>query len=161
MVGTTMSPKISTENNNNKETTLCSDAYKLDKEAPTAGTADFIGTMGSNDWYTSNVTVNIHNGSDSFSGHNTTTSNIASITDNTNGTTVTITTTDLAGNTNSRDYVIKVDKNSPTITANNANVEVIQRSNNNIISYFTINQNGLSNMSTSCIDTSNSNTIVT
>ena len=105
---------VQVTDNNNKTTKVCSNTYKLDKTAPVAGTATFSGTLGSNSWYTSNVTVNRVNGSDGLSGHASTTSNISSITSNTSGRTVTITTTDLAGNTASRNYTIKVDKNTPT-----------------------------------------------
>ena len=64
---------VTATDNNGKSTTVCSDPYKLDKTAPTAGTATFTGTLGSNNWYTSNVTVNIENGTDSLSGHYQTT----------------------------------------------------------------------------------------
>ena len=129
---------VTATSNNGKSTTVCSDPYKLDKTAPTAGTATFTGTLGSNDWYTTNVTVNVRNGSDSLSGHSTTVSNVSSITSNTTGTTVRITTTDLAGNTSTRDYTIKVDKNSPTITANSGDVEIYEGDSNTVLSYFTI-----------------------
>ena len=87
---------------------------KVDKTKPTVGTATFTGTMGSNNWYTSNVTVNVANGSDSLSGHKSTTSSISSITSDTKGTTVTVITTDNAGNQATRTYNIKVDKTKPT-----------------------------------------------
>ena len=104
---------VQVTDNNNKTTKVCSDTYKLDKTAPVAGTATFSGTSGSNGWYRSNVTVNKVNGTDSLSGHANTTSNISSVTSNTSGTTVTITTTDLAGNSATRNYTIKVDKTVP------------------------------------------------
>ena len=126
--GTTKDFLISTEgsnracvqvtDNNNKTTKVCSNIYKLDKTAPIAGTATFSGTVGSNNWYTSNVTVNVVDGSDALSGHASTTSNISNITSNVSRQTVTITTTDLAGNTATRSYTIKVDKavpNKPTV----------------------------------------------
>ena len=109
---------VQVTDNNNKTTKVCSDTYKLDKTVPTAGTATFSGTAGSNNWYISNVAVNVKDGSDALSGHASTTSNISSITNNTKGTTVTITTIDLAGNAATRDYIIKVDKaipNKPTV----------------------------------------------
>ncbi len=108
----------------------------LDKTAPTAGTATFTGTLGSNSWYTTDVTVNVKNGSDSLSGHSSTVSNVTSITSNTTGTTVRITTTDLAGNTASRDYTIKLDKNSPTISAKSSSVEVYYGDSNVVSNYF-------------------------
>ena len=106
---------VEVTDNNNKTTKVCSDTYNLDKTAPIAGTATFTGTLGSNNWYTTNVTVNVENGSDSLSGHSSTTSNIYNITSNTVGQTVTITTTDKAGNTANRSYVIKVDKGTPEV----------------------------------------------
>ena len=109
----------------------------LDKTAPTAGTATFTGTLGSNNWYTSDVTVDVKNGTDSLSGHSTTVSNISNITSNTTGTNVRITTTDLAGNTSTRDYTIKVDKNSPTIMAKSDSVDVYLNDSNIVSNYFT------------------------
>mgnify|MGYP005799948965 CR=1 FL=1 len=105
---------IEVTDNNNKTTKICSDTYKLDKTVPVVGTASFSGTMGSNGWYTSDVTVNVVNGNDSLSGHLSTTSNTSKITTNSTGTTVIITTTDLAGNSATRSYTIKLDKNNPT-----------------------------------------------
>ena len=124
--GTTKNFLISTEgnnrvcvqvtDNNNKTTKVCSDTYNLDKTAPVAGTATFSGTLGNNGWYRSNVTVNKVNGTDGLSGHASTTSSISSITSNTSGRVITITTTDLAGNTSSRDYTVKIDKTAPTFS---------------------------------------------
>ncbi len=116
-----------TDNYNQTSPIICSDAYKLDKTAPTAGTATFTGTSGTNDWYTSNVTINAINGSDSLSGHASTTVSPSSITNNTSGTVVTVTTTDNAGNVATRLYTIGVDKNAPSATiaksvSNNQNV---------------------------------------
>ena len=107
---------VEVTDNNNKTTKVCSDTYNLDKTAPTAGTANFIGTLGSNNWYTTNVTVNVVNGSDSLSGHLSTTSNISSIINDTNNQIITITTTDKAGNSATRNYTIKVDKTIPIIS---------------------------------------------
>lgn len=90
------------------------ETLKLDKTPPTVGAATFTGTLGSNDWYTSDVIVNVVNGTDSLSGHFNTTSNVSSITTNTTGTTITVTTTDLAGNSSSKNYTIKLDKSIPT-----------------------------------------------
>ena len=106
---------IEVTDNNNKTSKICSDTYKLDKTAPTAGTANFTGTLGSNNWYTTDVTVNVVNGTDSLSGHSNTSSNITSITSNTTNTVVTITTTDLAGNSATRNYIVKVDKTQPSL----------------------------------------------
>ena len=140
---------IEVTDNNNKTTKICSDTYKLDKTAPVVGTATFSGTLGSNNWYTSNVTVKVNNGSDSLSGHSSTTSNVSSITTNSTGTTVIITTTDQAGNTATKSYSIKLDKNSPSITAKNSSVTVVKGDSNSISNYFTISYS-TSGGSTSC-----------
>ena len=146
---------IEVTDNNNKTTKVCSNTYNLDKTSPTAGTATFSGTLGSNSWYTTNVTVNRVNGSDSLSGHSSTTSNVSSITSNTTGTTVTITTTDLAGNTSSRNYTIKVDKNTPTLTAKSSSVEIAEGDSNAVSKYFTVSY-GISGGSLSCSPTNTS-----
>ena len=146
---------IEVTDNNNKTTKVCSNTYNLDKTSPTAGTATFSGTLGSNSWYTTNVTVNKVNGSDALSGHSSTTSNVSSITSNTTGTTVTITTTDLAGNTSSRNYTIKVDKNTPTLTAKSSSVEIAEGDSNAVSKYFTVSY-GISGGSLSCSPTNTS-----
>ena len=140
---------IEVTDNNNKTTKVCSNTYNLDKTAPTAGTAIFSGTVGSNSWYTTNVTVNRVNGSDALSGHASTTSNISSITSNTTGTTVTITTTDLAGNTATRNYTIKVDKNAPTLTAKSSSVEITVGDSYPVANLYTISY-GISGGSVVC-----------
>ena len=87
---------------------------KVDKTAPTAGTLTISGTKGSGDWYLSDVTLTVNNGSDSTSGHAKTTSTHTSVSGNTSGTKVVVTTVDNAGNTSTREYNIKIDKNKPT-----------------------------------------------
>ena len=67
-----------------------------------------IGTKGGNGWYLSDVVFIVNNGSDDLSGH-------TSITSNTTGTEVIVTTKDNAGNTSTKEYTIKVDKTAPTI----------------------------------------------
>ncbi len=127
---------IEVTDNNDKTSKVCSDTYKLDKTAPVAGTVTLSGTLGSNNWYTTNVTINKVNGTDSLSGHSNTTSNISSIMSNTTGTTVTITTTDLAGNSSSRNYTIKVDKNKPTVTPKSGTLEITEGDSNVVSNYF-------------------------
>ncbi len=146
---------IEVTDNNNKTTKVCSNTYNLDKTAPTVGTAKFSGTLGSNSWYTSNVTVSTANGSDALSGHSNTTSNISNITSNTAGTTITITTTDLAGNSSSRNYTIKVDKNAPTLTAKSGTVEITEGDNNAVSNYFTVSYS-ISGGSINCTPTNTS-----
>jgi len=101
------------DNANNSSEVVCTNSYKLDKTSPTAGTISLSGTLGSNGWYTSNVTVNKTDGSDTLSGHATTTLSHTSITSETTGITVTLTTTDQAGNTATRTELVKVDKTAP------------------------------------------------
>ena len=140
---------IEVTNNNNKTANVCSDTYKLDKTLPTAGTANFTGTLGSNDWYISDVTATVTDGTDSLSGHSNTNINITSITDNTSNTEVIVTTTDLAGNTATRSYNIKIDKGEPTITAKNTTVSIDEGNNYTVSNYFTINYS-VSGGSVSC-----------
>ena len=149
---------VEVTDNNNKTTKVCSNTYNLDKTAPIAGTATFSGTLGSNSWYTTNVSVNVANGSDSLSGHNNTTSNITSITTNTTGRTVRITTTDKAGNTATRTYTIKVDKNAPTLTAKSGTVEITEGDSNVVSNYFTVSY-GISGGSISCTPTNTSSLV--
>ncbi len=146
---------IQVTDNNNKTTKVCSNTYNLDKTNPTAGTATFTGTLGSNSWYTTNITVNVANGSDNLSGHSNTSSNISSITSNTTETIVTITTTDLAGNSASRNYTIKVDKDSPTLTAKDCVVEITEGDSNVVSNYFTASYS-ISGGSMSCTPTNTS-----
>ena len=117
-------------NTSTKEYTI-----KMDKTAPTAGTATFAGTL-SNGWYTTNVSIGVMNGSDATSGHASTTSNLTSITYNTTSTMVIITTIDNAGNSSTRTYTIKVDKNAPTITAKSSSFEIETGTNNATSTYF-------------------------
>ena len=86
---------------------------KVDKTAPVAGTLNVIGTKGGNGWYLSDVVFIVNDGSDNLSGHASTTSTHTSITSNTTGTEVIVTTKDKAGNTSTRSYVIKVNKSIP------------------------------------------------
>ena len=166
--GTEVTPLISSESNNNRiciqatdnnnktSEVICSNTYRLDKTKPTPGTATFTGTLGSNSWYTSDVTVNIANGSDSLSGPLSTFSNISSITSNTTGTTITITTNDLAGNSATRDYSIKVDKISPTLTAKSGTVTITKGDSNAVSNYFNTPSYSISGGSLSCSPTTTS-----
>ena len=116
---------------------VCTESIKLDKTAPTIGNITFTGTMGKNSWYTTDVNINIEDGSDSLSGHASTVSSVSSVTSNTKGTMVYLVTTDLAGNSAVNAYNIKVDKNHPTIVAKDENIEVKDGSNTLISNLFT------------------------
>ena len=123
-------------NNSGESETVCTEQLKLDKTPPTAGTATFIGTLGLNDWYISDVSIILRDGSDSLSGHRSTTSSVNSITQNTLGTMIYIVTTDLAGNSSTEAINIKVDKNSPTINAKEGTISIVLGYNNPIKNYF-------------------------
>ena len=93
---------------------LCKN-YKLDKTELVMGTLVIDGTRGENDWYVSDVKFSVKDGSDNMSGHASTTSSIASITKDTIGTKVILTTKDKAGNVVTKEQTIKMDKTAPTI----------------------------------------------
>lgn len=112
---------------------------KVDKTAPTVGELVINGTKGENDWYTSDVTLSVKNGSDATSGHRVTTSNISKITSNTSGKKVIVTTKDNAGNISTKTNTIKVDKNAPTITPKYSTVTIGSISEVNVSDLFIIN----------------------
>ncbi len=137
--------------------TTISRTAKIDKTAPTAGTASITGTKGSNNWYTSNVSITAVNGSDSLSGHASTTVSVSSITSNTSSTTVTVTTRDNAGNSSTRTYTVKVDKNSPSITVKSTEtVTITQGTNVTSSTYFNSPTYSTSGGSMSCSPTNTS-----
>ena len=125
---------------------------KVDKTPPVAGSATFTGTL-VNGWYTTDVKVNVNDGSDTTSGHNSTVSNITSITSNTTGTNVIITSTDNAGNKSTRTYTLKVDKDSPVLTAKASSVSEVERAtdkNKSTLLYFNTPVYSISGGSVSC-----------
>ena len=109
---------------------------KIDKTPPTVGELVINGTLGSNSWYTSNLTFGVKNGTDTLSGHASTTSSISSITYNTAGTEVIVTTKDNAGNTKTKSYTVQVDKTAPTFTVKTTNAEIVEQTNITTLSYF-------------------------
>ena len=115
-------------------------AVKIDKTNPIVGELVVAsGTLGTNGWYTSNVVFSVKNGSDALSGHGSTTSSISSITTNTKGTNVVVTTKDKAGNSTAKTYTFKVDKNAPTITPKYSTVTIGSISEVNVSDLFIIN----------------------
>ena len=128
---------------------VCTEPIKLDKTAPTIGNITFTGTMGKNSWYTTDVNINIEDGSDSLSGHASTVSSVSSVTSNTKGTMVYLVTTDLAGNSAVNAYNIKVDKDRPTIVAKDGDVEILEGTSNSSSNYFNVSY-GISGGSISC-----------
>ena len=136
-----------TDNAGNISTT--EQIIKIDKTKPTPGTLNVIGEKGTNDWYVSDLSFTINDGSDSLSGHASTTSNISSITSNTDSKIVTITTKDMAGNTATKDYTFKVDKNAPTITPKYTTVTIGSISETDVSDLFTTTYS-ISSGSVSC-----------
>ena len=104
------------DNVGNSSSVVCSSNYKLDKTPPVAGNINVSGTLGTNGWYTANVTISKTDGSDTLSGHASSVLSHTSIISETSGTTVALTTTDNAGNTSIKNQIIKIDKTNPGIT---------------------------------------------
>ena len=86
---------------------------KLDKTGPSAALAVTAGTLGTNGWYTSNVTVST-SGNDSVSGPTVCTAN-QQLTDETTGQAFTGACTNDAGiTTNAAPLTVKLDKTGPS-----------------------------------------------
>ncbi len=87
---------------------------KIDKSGPSASLAVTNGSLGSNSWYTSNVTVGA-SGSDSISGPVSCSPSSVSLTSNTAGTAVNSTCTNQAGlSTAASPLTVKIDKSNPS-----------------------------------------------
>lgn len=86
---------------------------KIDKIAPTCE-LEAVGTLGNNNYYTSDVTIRFKKAEDRESGISHTLINKPTITSDTNGTTITGTVVDKAGNTGTCNITIKMDKTKPT-----------------------------------------------
>ncbi len=85
----------------------------IDHTAPTCE-LEAVGTLGNNNYYTSDVTIRFKKAEDNESGVSHTLIDNPTITTDTNGTTVTGTVVDRAGNTGSCNIHIKLDKTNPT-----------------------------------------------
>ena len=92
---------------------IAEEVIKIDKTPPISAQFVINGTQGKNNWYTSNVTISYTGQKDSISGINKVTLSKTSITSDTNGTTLTLTTKDNAGHTVTNTKVVKVDKTAP------------------------------------------------
>ena len=94
---------------------MCSDTFNIDKTAPIVGNLILNGNKGFDDWYIGNVSIDKEDSTDALSGID---SDIISpntyLNVDTKGTTYTLTATDLAGNTNNKNFIIKRDTVAPT-----------------------------------------------
>ncbi len=119
-------------------TAQTSGQYKIDVTNPTVGSVSPSGTMGSNSWYASNVTFSVTNGTDSLSGHKSTTVSPTSLTSNTTGSNVIVTTEDNAGNKVTKTFgPYKIDKTAPTISVKStSSVTVTKGASNAILSTY-------------------------
>jgi hypothetical protein len=106
---------MTSKNNKTGAVKVTNYTVKVDKTKPTVGELVINGTKGNNGWYKSDVVFSVVNGNDTLSGHADTISSIASITSDTKGTKVIVTTKDKAGNTSTKEYTVKVDKTAPTV----------------------------------------------
>ena len=141
---------MTSKNNTTGAVNVTKHTIKVDKTKPTVGELVISGTKGNNGWYKSNVTFSVKNGSDALSGHSSTASSISSITTNTKGTNVVVTTKDKAGNSATKTYTIKVDKTKPTITAKGTSFEIEKGTNKNSSTYFNTPKFGISGGSMNC-----------
>ena len=130
--------------------TVKCNAYNLDKTAPTLGTFDIVGTLGENGWYTSDVTIKGTGGSDDLSGPVITEVNISSITENTDGIVVILTTTNKAGLASTDTTIIKIDKQTPTLTAKESTPTVTVGESNLLSTYLNTPTYGASSGSVVC-----------
>jgi len=104
------------DNAGNESEKICSGTYNIDIDAPTAGTILVNGSEPSTNWYSEDLKITVVDGSDLQSGHLKTEVDVKEITESTSGTKVTVTTYDVAGNTSTREYTLKLDKTEPTVT---------------------------------------------
>ena len=128
--------------NKSGETESICEKYKLDKTKPVIGSIVFSGKQGLNNWFVSDVTVNVTESTDALSGidNNILSPSETSITKDTKGTKVILTTKDNAGNTTTKEYIIKMDKTAPKIEMvnptngnwTNKNIEITSNFSDNI-----------------------------
>lgn len=146
---------IATDNNGKNSANICSDGYRLDKTAPTAGSFTINGTTGTNGWFIGAVSLSANDGSDALSGHASTNSDQTVIhTDGANQI-VTMTTSDLAGNTATREARINVDMSIPTIQIDPITVTIDLGDNYNLLEGVSVTDNGPSGISENWIQLGN------
>ena len=130
------------DNANNSSAVTCSSNYKLDKTLPIAGNINLSGTLGTNGWYKTNVTVSKTDGSDILSGHASTALSHTAVTIETTGITITLTTMDNAGNTAIKTQIVKLDKTVPVLNVPaNATITTEEAPSFNIMTGVTTNDN--------------------
>ncbi len=141
---------VSVTDNHNQKNTVTK-TYKIDSIPPSVGNIMVLGTKGNNGWYTSDVTFKTIDGSDSLSGHESTKVDKEKIDKNTKGETVTIKTTDKAGNESTLKRTIKVDKTEPILTLKSKKTETIKQGKSIwTSSYFNIPKYSISGGSMTC-----------
>lgn len=141
---------ISVIDNHNQKNKLTK-TYKIDATPPSVGNFIVLGTKGNNDWYTSDVTFKTIDGSDSLSGHKSTTLNKQNIKGNTTGETIIITTKDKAENISTLKRTVKIDKKAPVLTLKSKKIEKIQKGESIFTSsYFNIPEYSISGGSMAC-----------
>ena len=105
----------SKDNLNNKETPVKSTSFKIDKTGPSATLAVTAGTLGTNGWYTSDVTVHT-SGSDTISDNVICTADQFQITETTGHVFNGQCTNDAGLSTGATPLTIKLDKTGPSAT---------------------------------------------
>lgn len=96
---------------------------KIDKTNPIPAEFVITGTKGIDDWYISNVTLAHQGAADNISGIQSVILSRNSITENTTGTKVTLTTKDIAGHIVTKEVTIKLDKSVPSAPVINLSVQ--------------------------------------
>ncbi len=123
---------------------------KIDKDIPETGNIIIKGTLGDNDWYTSDVAIDFEDGTDAGSGHASTTVNLLGITTNTTGTIVSITTKDNAGMESTHTEIIKIDKDSPELLIKSDNQDIAKGIDFKVIDLFETPNYSISDGDISC-----------
>ncbi len=133
---------------------------KVDKTAPTVGQFVIKEPDGENGWYVSDVIINKVDGTDNLSGHALTKLNYDTITEDTSGINVILTTTDNAGNVSISEKIIKKDSEAPELTLKNNTTESIKEGSNiETNSYFNLPTYGVSGESSFSCNPINTSTL--
>ena len=118
---------------------------KIDKEVPTCSLKVASGTLGSNGWYTTDITIDFANITENVSSIAYKYISNTAITSNTTGATIYGMVKDQAGNVGTCSISVKVDKNYPSITAkNNGTTYINVGTSGNSINYFNYSYSNVS-----------------